>query len=98
VNVISQAQLRVSGPGITPFGPAQQQELINVFADGSRNLSRSQFRIVMVADVYTNRRLLQVCCSARLVRPWYQNTDDVLCPCSTAWRMQNMLMVHTSMR
>lgn len=68
-----QAHMRVSGPGVTPFGPANQQRLINVFADVARNLSQSQFRIVLVSDAYTFRRHLMVsalpqsctkCCNA----------------------------------
>lgn len=52
--------MRVSGPGVTPFGPANQQRLINVFADVARNLTQAQFRVVLVSDAYTFRRRLQV--------------------------------------
>lgn len=54
--------MRVSGDGVTPFGPANQQRLINVFADVARNnLTQDQFRIVLVSDAYTSRRRLMVC-------------------------------------
>lgn len=53
--------MRVSGPGVTPFGPANQQRLINVFSDVARNLTQQQFRVVLVSDAYTfRRRSLQV--------------------------------------
>lgn len=53
--------MRVSGDGVTPFGPANQQRLINVFADVARNnLTQAQFRIVLVSDAYTSRRRLMV--------------------------------------
>ncbi|CAL8471339.1 g10881 [Coccomyxa elongata] len=52
-------EMRVSGDGVTPFGPANQQRLINVFADVARNnLTQDQFRIVLVSDAYTSRRRL----------------------------------------
>lgn len=57
--LLEQAVLRVSGDKVTPFTPANQQLLINVFADASRNISQSQIRIVMVNDAYTSRRRLQ---------------------------------------
>ena len=53
---VAQMDLRVTGPGVTPFGPANQQRLINVFADASRNISQSAFRVILVADAYTSRR------------------------------------------
>ena len=56
-----QVEMRVSGDGVTPFGPANQQRLINVFADVARNnLTQDQFRIVLVSDAYTSRRRLMV--------------------------------------
>ena len=55
-----QATLRITGPDVTPFGPANQQRLINVMADASQNMSQSAFRIILVTDAYTFRRHLQV--------------------------------------
>ena len=50
----AQLDMRITGPGITPFGPANQQRLINVFADASRNISQSAFRVILVAAAYTS--------------------------------------------
>jgi hypothetical protein len=56
----AQMDMRITGPDITPFGPANQQRLINVFADAARNISQSAFRVVFVSAAFTSGRRLQV--------------------------------------
>jgi len=71
---MAQAQLRISGPGVTPFGPANQQLLINVLSDAAQNISTSQIRIILVSDAYTFRRRLQVTISTLC------NLSDLIMP------------------
>ena len=49
---------------MTPFGPANQERLIQVLAYGAGNISSSAFNIVLVADAYSSRR------RALLSWPW----------------------------
>lgn len=51
-----QVIFRVAGTGVTPFGPANQERLIQVLAYGAGNISSSAFRIILVADAYSSRR------------------------------------------
>ncbi len=56
--------LRIAGSGVTPFGPANQERLIQVLAYGAGNISSSAFNIILVADAYSSRR------RALLSWPW----------------------------
>lgn len=56
--------LRIAGTGVTPFGPANQERLIQVLAYGAGNVSSSAFHIVLVANAYSSRR------RALLSWPW----------------------------
>ena len=59
-----QVILRVSGTGVTPFGPAKQERLIQVLAYGAGNISSSTFSIILIADAFSSRR------RALLSWPW----------------------------
>ena len=59
-----QVILRVSGDTVTPFGPANQERLIQVLAYGAVNISSSAFHVILVSDAYSTRR------RALLAWPW----------------------------
>ncbi|CAK0785848.1 hypothetical protein CVIRNUC_009060 [Coccomyxa viridis] len=56
--------LRIAGTGVTPFGPANQERLIQVLTYGAKNISSTAFHVVLVADAYSSRR------RALLAWPW----------------------------
>ena len=60
----AQIILRIAGTGVTPFGPANQERLIQVLAYGARNISSAAFHVVLVADAFSSRR------RALLAWPW----------------------------
>ena len=92
----AQLDLRVTGPGVTPFGPANQQRLINVFADASRNISQSAFRIILVADAYTFRRRLQVC--ARIIPGIATRMALGAAVADATWHLKQLLLLHARPR
>lgn len=59
-----QSILRIAGTGVTPFGPANQERLINVLTYGAKNISSADIQVVLVADAYSSRR------RALLSWPW----------------------------
>ena len=59
-----QVIFRVAGTGVTPFGPANQERLIQVLAYGTGNISSLAFGIILVSDAYSSRR------RALLSWPW----------------------------
>lgn len=62
--VCVQIILRIAGTGVTPFGPANQERLIQVLTYGAKNISSTAFHVVLVADAYSSRR------RALLAWPW----------------------------
>ena len=64
VCVCVQIILRIAGTGVTPFGPANQERLIQVLTYGAKNISSTAFHVVLVADAYSSRR------RALLAWPW----------------------------
>ena len=69
-----QVILRIAGTGVTPFGPANQERLIQVLAYGTGNVSNSAFGIVLIADAYSSRR--------RALLSWPWEGLVVSCPAS----------------
>ena len=92
--------LRIAGTGVTPFGPANQERLIQVLAYGAGNISSSAFSIVLIADAYSSRRRallswpwegLVVSCTASLGSCLHALDRGGFPSCRATWRLFNCL-------